>query len=377
MFKGEANREGCRFPLAKKDKTEAPINDPTTGKLAAAAPFEGPGAAAGDASVAASATLMEAAATRTTQAKKDKTEAPINDPTTDKLAAAAPFEGPGAAAGDASVAASAALMEAAATRTTQAKKDKKEAPINDPTTGKLAAAPFEGPGAAAGDASGDSVAASAALMDAAATRTMQYGVLLDHTLNTSLYSTKFDAREVWKTLSDRFSQQNAVCLFELRHAIFTNQQGTDSISAYYTKLSALWDELSSYQTNPLYSSGALREILKANERDRLIEFLHGLQESYASIRSQILSQDPLPSVNKAYSMLLQEERQQGLYQPSITADTAAMAAQKSYQKGGQNPGSSTRPYCTRCGKSGHYESKCYKKHDYPPEINLKEIDDLV
>ncbi|KAI4344934.1 hypothetical protein L6164_012111 [Bauhinia variegata] len=58
---------------AKKDKTEALIKDPTTGKLVAATPLEGPGAAAGDASgasVAASAALMEAAPTRTTQVWK-------------------------------------------------------------------------------------------------------------------------------------------------------------------------------------------------------------------------------------------------------------------------------------------------------------------
>ncbi|KAI4308287.1 hypothetical protein L6164_031377 [Bauhinia variegata] len=124
------------------------------------------------------------------------------------------------------------------------------------------------------------------------------------------------------------------------------------------------------QTNPLYPYWVRgNKILKANERDRPMEFLHGLH----SIRSQILLQDPLPSVNKASSILLQEERQRGLYQPSITADTAAMAAQKFYQKGGKNPGSSTRPYCTHCGKSGHYESKCYKKHGYPPR-NLSKGD---
>ncbi|KAL0446294.1 UNVERIFIED_CONTAM: Retrovirus-related Pol polyprotein from transposon RE1 [Sesamum latifolium] len=45
------------------------------------------------------------------------------------------------------------------------------------------------------------------------------------------------------------------------------------------------------------------------EEDHLMQFLMGLSEPYDNIRSQILVLDPLPSVNKAYSMILRVERQ--------------------------------------------------------------------
>ena len=40
-----------------------------------------------------------------------------------------------------------------------------------------------------------------------------------------------------------------------------------------------------------------------------MQFLMGLYDGYDRVRSQILLFDPLPSVNKAYSMLLKVESQ--------------------------------------------------------------------
>lgn len=39
-----------------------------------------------------------------------------------------------------------------------------------------------------------------------------------------------------------------------------------------------------------------------------MSFLMGLNESYAQTRSQILLMDPIPSVNKIFSLIIQEER---------------------------------------------------------------------
>jgi hypothetical protein len=39
------------------------------------------------------------------------------------------------------------------------------------------------------------------------------------------------------------------------------------------------------------------------------QFLMGLNETFSHIRGQILLIDPLPPINKVFSMILQEERQ--------------------------------------------------------------------
>ncbi|KAK4386641.1 hypothetical protein Sango_2534700 [Sesamum angolense] len=45
------------------------------------------------------------------------------------------------------------------------------------------------------------------------------------------------------------------------------------------------------------------------EQRQLIQFLMGLNDEYDNVRSQILVTEPLPSVNRAYSMILRVERQ--------------------------------------------------------------------
>ena len=57
------------------------------------------------------------------------------------------------------------------------------------------------------------------------------------------YST---AHEVWEDLREPLSQSNAPCIFEIQRDIVCLRQEQLSVSAYYTKLKGLWDELASY-----------------------------------------------------------------------------------------------------------------------------------
>jgi hypothetical protein len=41
----------------------------------------------------------------------------------------------------------------------------------------------------------------------------------------------------------------------------------------------------------------------------MFQFLMGLNESFSHIRGQILLMDPLPAINKVFSMVVQEEHQ--------------------------------------------------------------------
>ncbi|KAJ0018210.1 hypothetical protein Pint_11898 [Pistacia integerrima] len=47
--------------------------------------------------------------------------------------------------------------------------------------------------------------------------------------------------------------------------------------------------------------------------NRLMQFLIRLNESFDHIRNQILGMDPLPTVNKAYSMVLRVEKQREVH----------------------------------------------------------------
>jgi hypothetical protein len=53
----------------------------------------------------------------------------------------------------------------------------------------------------------------------------------------------------------------------------------------------------------------MKEMLQFQQNQKTMKFLMGLNESYASVPGQILLMDPLPAVNKAYSLVLQDEKQ--------------------------------------------------------------------
>ncbi|XP_020206199.1 uncharacterized protein LOC109791320, partial [Cajanus cajan] len=78
-----------------------------------------------------------------------------------------------------------------------------------------------------------------------------------------------------------------------------------------------------------------------------MQFLYGLNDQYSNVQSHILLMDPLPQITKIFSYVVQQERQlQG-----------RNFAGNIFIEG--------RPTCTFCGKVGHNESSCFKKHGFP------------
>ncbi|XP_043721267.1 uncharacterized protein LOC122668800 [Telopea speciosissima] len=178
------------------------------------------------------------------------------------------------------------------------------------------------------------------------------------------------AHEVWVDLHDRFSQKNAPRIFEIRRAISSHRQGTSSLATYYTLLKGFWDELASYDSYPACTCSVLQHHAELLQHDRLLEFLMGLNDSYTSIRNQLLLMDPLPSINHAYSLLLQEERQRSILaapEPSLTQSALAAHGRPNSKSGRPKP----HYHCDFCGLDGHSESRCFKKHGYPPKTPSK------
>ena len=80
--------------------------------------------------------------------------------------------------------------------------------------------------------------------------------------------------------------------------------------------------------------------------------------------------DPIPSVDKVYSLLIQDEKQRSVGQGSnngpfvesitLTAKVVNLGSgSKTFKKGKEGP------TCSHCGLLGHTVEKCYKIHGYP------------
>ncbi|KAL4194195.1 hypothetical protein AMTRI_Chr05g67430 [Amborella trichopoda] len=72
--------------------------------------------------------------------------------------------------------------------------------------------------------------------------------ILEDIVNSIFYETT--AQVMWDDLKDRFSQSYEPRLFKLRWNVALVYQGSSTISAYYTKLKYLWEELASYTLLP-------------------------------------------------------------------------------------------------------------------------------
>lgn len=115
--------------------------------------------------------------------------------------------------------------------------------------------------------------------------------------------------------------------------------------------------------------------------ERLIQFLMRLNETYAQARSNILMINPLPSVNHAYSLLMQDENQREVHVSSqfLGDGTSFMAGQQNTQinkgnhinyqqkighnsvKGNNNPkGKKNGQMCSYCKMTNHTIENCYR-----------------
>ncbi|KAF8393202.1 hypothetical protein HHK36_021443 [Tetracentron sinense] len=179
------------------------------------------------------------------------------------------------------------------------------------------------------------------------------------------------AQAVWKDLEERFSQSNAPRIYQIKRLIYTLLQEKSSLTAYFMKLKGYWDELASYNTVPNCTCGMLKTLSEYQQQEHVYQFLMGLNDSYSAIRSQILTMDPLPSISKTYSLILQEEKQRELHVTTTSIpDATALSVIKNetnfenYQDNDHNK-TCQHPRCDHCKCLGHVKSKCNKLHGYP------------
>ena len=155
-------------------------------------------------------------------------------------------------------------------------------------------------------------------------------------------------------------------------------QGDATVTTYFTDLQASWDQFLNLRPLPSCSCGRCicgvnDKITLFNLQDTLMQFLNGLNEAFSQVRTQILMMEPSPSIDKAFSLVIQEERQRvlGLNGGGVSVDSTALAVKtQGFNQGGQNKGKG-RPVCSHCGKLGHFMEKCYKIVGFPPGYKQK------
>jgi hypothetical protein len=174
-----------------------------------------------------------------------------------------------------------------------------------------------------------------------------------------------NAIDIWNELRERFSQGDLIRISELQQEIYAMKQDSRSVTEFYSDLKLLWEELELFLPIPTCTCRN-RCVCEAMRTARLnhvllhtIRFLTGLNENFSTVKSQILLMDPLPPLNKVFSMVLQHERQSNL---TSLDDSKALINAAKFGK------SQSKRVCSFCGKDNHTIDNCFKKHEIPPHL---------
>lgn len=189
------------------------------------------------------------------------------------------------------------------------------------------------------------------------------------------------ARQMWLDIHDQFKQSDGPRTAEIKQQIFAEVQGSQTVSAYYTKLKQLWEELKNHEASPTCCCGRLdcsnlKQLNEREEQDRILKFLMGLNDSYTATRGQILMMEPRPTISKVFNLISQEERQRAMKGGSSSSTVAFQTSQQvtpsnsndqvvAAYAGGYNK-NQNKMICSHCGKQGHTVNRCYKLHGFPP-----------
>ncbi|XP_071688694.1 uncharacterized protein [Rutidosis leptorrhynchoides] len=180
------------------------------------------------------------------------------------------------------------------------------------------------------------------------------------------------AEVVWTELKETYDKVDASVTFNLYQQINSCSQNGQSLSDYYHKLNAMWRQFDEMVK--------IDDIVKAsksyqdhNQFLKLMQFLMGLDSVYTTVRSQILTTDPVPNVKTAFSIISRDESHR-LHTPNgnnIKGQTNAFVG-KVGNTGNTNNSFNKKKYrnpplkCTNCNMLGHTVDRCYELIGYPP-----------
>ncbi|KAL0363677.1 UNVERIFIED_CONTAM: Retrovirus-related Pol polyprotein from transposon RE1 [Sesamum calycinum] len=139
------------------------------------------------------------------------------------------------------------------------------------------------------------------------------------------------SRNLWLELQRRYGSSNGPMIYQIRRDISSVNQGNLSLTTYFTNLKQLWNE--------------------------------------------VLMMDPLPDLEKAFSMVMSVEKQRSVH-TELAENTNNVAYQlvmkENMRDHAEKPVFKRRQYvdkksltCVHCHKTGHTKDSCFKLHGVP------------
>ena len=137
------------------------------------------------------------------------------------------------------------------------------------------------------------------------------------------------AKTIWVALYQTYSKVNdAALIYDIKMKTTGAKQGTKTLTEYANFLQNQWRELDYYRTIDLNCSICVVTIKKFIERDRVYDFLTGLNFEFDLVRIQILGRPKIPSLTEAISLVRAEESRRGIMLDPPSTENSALLTSK-------------------------------------------------
>ncbi|KAL9672563.1 hypothetical protein QQ045_028814 [Rhodiola kirilowii] len=117
----------------------------------------------------------------------------------------------------------------------------------------------------------------------------------------------------WKDLESSNAGTNLARKFNLLRELGALVQNGMPVCEYNRKLNSLYQEIDTIKVKVAHSYATTgnclcyKQVIDDRQEDRVVKFLMGLDECYASIRINVLSMTEVPKMVTVYGLILTEE----------------------------------------------------------------------
>ncbi|XP_048227600.1 uncharacterized protein LOC125369430 [Ricinus communis] len=185
------------------------------------------------------------------------------------------------------------------------------------------------------------------------------------------------AKDIWTTIGQTYSKAgHAALIYEIKTKISAIKQGNLSVSQYANLLQNLWQEMDQYWCVQMLCSEDAATLKCFIEKDRVYDFLAGLNVEFDQVRVQILGKERFPSLNETISLIRAEENRREVMLEPKTLEGLAMISTKSNNKearigNGRTESNKDTVWCTYCKNPRHMREDCFKLYGKEQVLSRK------
>ena len=185
------------------------------------------------------------------------------------------------------------------------------------------------------------------------------------------YTIAWDLRKGLETLLN--SGGDELQIFDLSTKVASLKQNHDSLEVFYGNLQTLWRVIDRRMPNPMKHAEDITIYNNIVQKQRLFQFLTGINDTLDKERRDILNLDPLPTLDKAIAIIRREISRRGIMSSRSSSEPSSseigngpvVRNRSDYSSFRRDPTDKTHLIRDHRGGSRHTKEWCFKLIGYP------------